>query len=427
MASNDDWSIQTPPRMFSPKRQKIEAELVVKIAFKEVADRAHHMTHVFFLQTVLNTMGEEVKALNQRGQVLKASVFPALSEEAVYKNHFILNEKSKKYEDNRKTVFTVIHQFRGVNHIKAFKKNPKVMAYLRENKIHISNHEWKEEDWDVTVVGFLTHIYPESMPSEHATKIVSGLFKTSHHRQKPPLFRVKPVLVRGKTSGGMATTRAFGIEVKRSDIKAMQEAIKSNLDPGIFVPFQMKQVNETAYNKAVEYVASKNANIWTIVIQYMSEGSFFKLEEKFKALPSVEHVIYDPAGQKARVLVPKSTFYCQRDALKAKLKQWVSDLDPDDIREWGIPPEVSHISKDDFSGEDGSFFTNSIALIMTFDVEEVVVHKVKPNTKSGSGTITTSTPSELSVPPVIITKTADETEVHLMKVQITTYQKIWLS
>jgi hypothetical protein len=109
MASNDDWSIQTPPRMFSPKRQKIEAELVVKIAFKEVADRAHHMTHVFFLQTVLNTMGEEVKALNQRGQVLKASVFPALSEEAVYKNHFILNEKSKKYEDNRKTVFTAIH------------------------------------------------------------------------------------------------------------------------------------------------------------------------------------------------------------------------------------------------------------------------------------------------------------------------------
>jgi hypothetical protein len=69
---------------------------------------------------------------------------------------------------------------------------------------------------------------------------------------------------------------------------------------------------------------------------------------------------------------------------------------------------VSHISKYDYSGEEGLFFTNSIASIMTFDAEEVVVHKVQPNTKSGSGIITTSTPSELSVPPVIITKTTEE-------------------
>jgi hypothetical protein len=170
-------------------------------------------------------------------------------------------------------------------------------------------------------------------------------------------------------------------------------------------------------------IASKNANIWTIVIQYMSEGSFFKLEEKVKALPSIEHFIFDPAGQKARVLVPKSKFYVQRDVLKTQLKQWVYDLDPDDIREWGIPPEVSHISKDDFSGEEGSFFTNSIASIMTFDVEEVVVHKVQPNTKSGSGTITTSKPSELSVPPVIITKTREENEINLLKAKNATYQR----
>jgi hypothetical protein len=106
-----------------------------------------------------------------------------------------------------------------------------------------------------------THVYPETIPSEHATKLVPALFRNLHHGQKPPLFRVKPVLVRGTMSAGLVTTRAFGIEVKRSNVKAMNSAIKSNLDPGIFVLFQMRQVNEKAYNKTVEYIASRNANI----------------------------------------------------------------------------------------------------------------------------------------------------------------------
>jgi hypothetical protein len=53
----------------------------------------------------------------------------------------------------------------------------------------------------------------------------------------------------------------------------------------------------------------------------------------------------------------------------------------------------------------------------------VVVHKVQSDTKSGSSTITTSKPSELSVPPVIITKYTEETEVNWMKAQIATYQR----
>jgi hypothetical protein len=127
----------------SVKRSK---QLVVKIVSHEVADRAHHMTHVCLLQTILNIMGEEVKNLNQCDQILKLSVFPALSDKAVYKNHFILNTKNKQYGNDLKTVFTLIHRFCGVNHAKALKQNPKVMDYLCINKISLTNHEWKEED-----------------------------------------------------------------------------------------------------------------------------------------------------------------------------------------------------------------------------------------------------------------------------------------
>jgi hypothetical protein len=229
--------------------------------------------------------------------------------------------------------------------------------------------------------------------------------------------------VRIKTKGGTVATSAFGLEVRSADVKELITVIKENLKPGVFVPFQMKQVNEGAYNKAVEYVASRNTNIWTIVLQYMSEGAFFKLEENLKSLPSVEHVIYDPVGKKARVLVPKPSFHHQRETIKEKLKNWVKDLDPDDTREFGASPEVSHIPKDDFSSEEGSYFTNSIASIMTFEVDEILVKKDQKNNENSQATRTTTTPSEISIPQVIATTTRDESEVSALKAQVATYQK----
>ena len=120
----------------------------------EVPKRPHHMSHVFLLQTILNTMGDDVKALNQRGQVLKASVFPALTEEAVYNNHFNLHVAKKRTSDGPKEKITIIHRFRGISNIGILKKNTKVMEFLRTNRIIISKHEWQEEEWDLKVVGF---------------------------------------------------------------------------------------------------------------------------------------------------------------------------------------------------------------------------------------------------------------------------------
>jgi len=421
--SNDEWSIATPPRLFSPKRQKIESEIAVKIEFMEVPQRPHHMSHVFLLQTILNTMGDDVKALNQRGQLLKASVFPALAEEAVYNNHFNLHVTNKRSSEGPKEKITIIHRFRGISNIKILKKNTKVMEFLRSNRIIITKHEWQEEEWDLKVVGFFTNIYPATMTSEYGTKIISQMLKTPVNKQKLPSFRIKSIPVRIKTKGGSVATSAFGLEVRSADVKELTTVIKENVKPGIFVPFQMKQVNENAYNKAVEYVTSRNANIWTIVIQYMSEGAFFKLEDKLKSLPLVEHVIYDPAGKKARVLVPKSSFHIQRETIKEQMKHWVKDLDPDDTREYGSSPEVSHIPKDDFSSEEGSYFTNSIASIMTFEVDEILVKKDQKKSGTSQETFTTNTPSEISIPPVVVTTTREESEVSALKAQVATYQK----
>ena len=233
------------------------------------------------------------------------------------------------------------------------------------------------------------------------------------------------------------TTSAFGIEVRRTDASKMGLVCKESLKPGSFIPFQMKRINEIAYNKAVEYVASKGLNTWTIVVNYVTDGGFFKLEDKIKALPFAEHVIHDAVSRKVRVLVSKSSFHQLRGELKIKLANWVSDLNPEDVRLYGCDWEIAHIMKeytahimkdyiahimkDYFSSDAGSYFNNSVASIMSWAVEEI---DIPPrNIKQPSqGTVTTNTPSEFSVPPAISVISKEDSEVNVLKAQVAKYQ-----
>jgi len=182
---------------------------------------------------------------------------------------------NRRSSDRIREKVTIIHHLQGVSSVKAFKKNTKVMDFLRNNRIIMTRHEWKEDEWDLKFIGFFTNIYPATMISEYATKVVSNMLENPVQNQSIPDFRIKPIPVRIKNKGEVVGTSAFGLEVKSGDVKEMTALIKENSSPGTFMPFQMKQINGEAYNKAVEYVASRNTNIWTIVVQYMSEGAFF--------------------------------------------------------------------------------------------------------------------------------------------------------
>jgi hypothetical protein len=62
----------------------------------------------------------------------------------------------------------------------------------------------------------------------------------------------------------------------------MMQAIKLSIPPSEFISFHLRSVDESAYNTAIKYVTVKNSNTWTIVVNYVSEGAFFKLEERLK-------------------------------------------------------------------------------------------------------------------------------------------------
>jgi hypothetical protein len=293
------------------------------------------------------------------------------------------------------------------------KQEKKVLDFLKQHSIQLSHHTWQEDEWNTKVIGFFTNVFPKAMNSEYATKIISHAFKSINHHTKVPKFRLQNISIRINN----IHTRAYGLEVKTEDVKNMMTTIKSTISPGNFVPFHMRSVNPEAFEKAVRYVTSKSENTWSFLINYISEGSFFKLEDVVKKAIQTEHIIYDPLQKSMKVLTSKTSFDQSRDIVRKGLQQWCKILDPDDIRLFDTYPEVAYLARDDFSKSSDSYTSHSITSILSFEIEEIEVTKSSveipaPNTET--------TPSDLSEPAVEVLET---NELRQLKAEVKKYQQ----
>jgi ABC-type bacteriocin/lantibiotic exporter with double-glycine peptidase domain len=71
------------------------------------------------------------------------------------------NDRNNKTTNQRNIV---IHKVRGIETIQYLKAEPKIMEYIQSNNIHVAIHNWKEEEWDLKVLGFFTHLQPGKIP-----------------------------------------------------------------------------------------------------------------------------------------------------------------------------------------------------------------------------------------------------------------------
>jgi hypothetical protein len=125
---------------------------------------------------IIALASHDIKVLNKRREILKDSAIKVLNEDLIHKNHFNIDVKyANDITANPKSV--IVHKIRGMDTIQTLKRDPKVINYLRNNIIHISTHNWKEEEWDLKVIGFLTYLFPAQMSIEYSTKIVSNRIK----------------------------------------------------------------------------------------------------------------------------------------------------------------------------------------------------------------------------------------------------------
>ena len=350
------------------------------------------MLHVLFLQTIMSSNNVDIRVLNKRGEALKESAVADLTKAAFYQNHF--NARIKKFGGSnniQKGKVVVIHRIRGIMKEGVLKLDKKVLDFLKHHSMHLTRHDWLEEEWDTRVIGFYTTVIPKCMPREYATKVVAAEINQNQTRLKIPPFRLQNISLRTDKHH----TRGYGLEVKAEDVRSMMAAIKANVKPGNFVPFHLRAANDIAFKKAVEYMNSKNETTWAFIVNYVSEGIFFKLEEQIKMSLNTEHTIFNPIDKSMKIIIPKKQFDSARDKFKEKINDWCKTLDPDDTRQFERIPEIAHLARDDFSNSSNSYTAHSISSILSFDIEEI---EVKTTTQATTPPTTETTPSDLSDP-----------------------------
>jgi hypothetical protein len=189
MSLNDDlWSVETPPRVFLPKRQKMEPAITIKIEYFLDNVNKDHLHHVSLLQIIFNSPTNDAKILNKRGKVLKENAILALCDAQIYQNHYTINKKTGGNFNNQKTKVVINHRIRGVNNIQSIKKDSKMMNHLKHNNIRISKHNWQEEEWDMSLIGFFTTVFPADMPVNYVIKMVGRDLKNPVKFQTVPKF-----------------------------------------------------------------------------------------------------------------------------------------------------------------------------------------------------------------------------------------------
>ena len=105
----------------------------------------------------------DLRVLNKRGEALKAAAVADLTTEAFYKNHFNAKVKTYGNNTNKNGKVVVIHRIRGISTERVLKQERKVLDFLKQHSMHLTQHEWQEDDWDTRVIGFFTTVFPKAM------------------------------------------------------------------------------------------------------------------------------------------------------------------------------------------------------------------------------------------------------------------------
>ena len=399
---DDDSSTATPIAGFSPKKPRLSPELQVKISYQVVDNSEAHSLHLNLLQIISATDEKGIKIMNKRSETLKPTVLPALNNKEVYANHFDMHYQYRGAKDSRRITVHVIQKFQGIQNEYEIKKVNKVMDFLKDNNIQVKTHLWKSEEWSTVVLGFFTKIFPRYTPQDQAVKMAQKMFNIQNKKKSQmPLFRMKEINVTTKTPTGKISVKVYGIEVKTYDAKRGSEAIRQMAQPTDFVLFQMKKVNEKAFNNAVRFASKLKSNTQVIMMNNVTEGAFFKLEERIKAEVGHEMVYHLPDYEKVKILTNKNAFESKIKELKGKMQQWIKLLEDNQYDEENLP-SVAYIARDDISDDSGSYLSVSIAPFLSIDISEL-----SDTQKSTKETQTITTPSELTNPKMQDSSTSD--------------------
>jgi hypothetical protein len=182
---------------------------------------------------MITNINFNITAYNKNDEALKVTKIMTLTYPEKYKNNFDSNlSKRYNHEVTKKAVIIQIMQSNST--LSFIKKQPRVIEFLKANKVQISIHEWAQTIWDVNVVGFLTKFSPLHHPGD----FILATINSRSNKQNMPEFRIEKTSIQGEINNEKTSIQVYVIEVQNQDTRLAEELLmKHDEDTVKFVLF----------------------------------------------------------------------------------------------------------------------------------------------------------------------------------------------
>ena len=386
-ADQDPASVATPPTGTNSKpiEQKMTSK-VLKFSFVYTGSTKHKVApsviHTHWMQAVQEAYGTDIVIINNKNKTVDNVSAISWSDPSIHSKQFQLYQKTFGQDERRTTTFFIIHRVLTNVSLSKIRALYSVQRIMNDFKFYITDHQWTENQWDTTRLGWITTINPTFYNREQAQIKFNALLHSKFlaKKVKIPPFRMTFVSPTVQLDGKTISTKAYAIEVLSEDSVMMMQILKTLLGASdtTFVAYSMKGNFPNAYAQAIRFQTQNLTATRVVVLQNISEAMMFYLQPHISAIPGVLDLLASPHVDETgrhTILVPKDSFKSVRTILTQNLSNWIathvsSDAQPLEEQFAGVA-RVKPIYDDGMSSGENSWMSSSNASFLSMDLTNV--------------------------------------------------------
>jgi hypothetical protein len=149
----------------------------VKITFiTQRGDDTAYLKHIKLLQKLQEAPHLIQTIYNKRHESLKSSAVTNLTNSAIYSNHFDIHQV-KHGKSNDKVLNIVVQEYTSHFKLNDIKQQMDLINFFKDHEMKIADHEWKPEDWNTSVIGFLPQYSPSYFTKTYVSQRMTELLE----------------------------------------------------------------------------------------------------------------------------------------------------------------------------------------------------------------------------------------------------------
>jgi hypothetical protein len=382
----DDATVSTPLRGRNAKTKGSdfnEITLKFRFALKSSNDTvAPEVLHLHWIQLVQEAFSSEIQVFNNKGAVMP-KVDTMRWTLAQHSKIFTVHRPSpgfgspnKDQNRGKRTAPSVyiIHRVRTSLSFKSLKNEHRVVDFLKEHNIYMTEHCWTEDVWHTVQIGFIMGLDPSFYSSNQAHEKMTKAILARAPNAQIPKFAMIFCTPRVRMKSNEVRTKAYAIEVEKSNASTMTNLMKQVCkDTHEFTPFQMRDRHPEAFVRLICQQTHLLSELRTIVIANLGSQVMFYLHDRIAAVPGVRDIMPHPSvgiDGKYRIHVHKDDFKAVRANLMINIPDWYDQYVPPDAQfstdAYPGTPEVMPIPSDGYSSGEESYYAGSVASALSY-------------------------------------------------------------